>query len=106
MGQKLPPNEKELYKRCSEVLHYIWDPIGVAGTPETRDEYDSYVPSIFALVNESASVSRIASALNQIVSERMELNPDRAKAEEVAQILLMWRDRINERVARELVGGR
>ena len=106
MGQKLPPNEADLYKRCSEVLHYIWDPIGVAGSPETRDEYESYVPPIFALVNENASVSKISKALNQFVSERMELNPDRAKAEEVARLLLQWRDRINERVARDLAGGR
>ncbi len=104
MGQKLPPNEVELYKRCSEVLHYIWDPIGVAGSPATRDEYDSYVPPIFALVNGNAPASKIASALEQIVSERMELTPDRAKAQEVARLLLEWRDRIDERIARDLVG--
>ena len=54
-GHKLPPNEAALYKRCDEVLHYVLDPIGVSGSVETRDEYDAYVPPIFALVNENAS---------------------------------------------------
>jgi len=104
MEQKLPPTEKELYRRCDEVLHYVWDPIGVAGSPETRDEYDSYVQPIFSLVNEGASVSDIANALNRFVSEGMEFSPDKTKANEVARLLLEWRDRINESFARNLVG--
>jgi hypothetical protein len=44
---KLLPHQDELYRRTDEVLHYIWDPIGVAGVPEARDEYDSYLPHAF-----------------------------------------------------------
>ena len=106
MGQKLPPIEKELYRRCDEVLHYIWDPIGVAGSPAARDEYDSYVWPVFGLVNQDAPVSKIADTLNGFVSERMELAPDKAKAREVARLLLEWRDRINENFARDLVSDR
>lgn len=25
-----------------EILHYVWDPIGIAGIPQCRDEYSSY----------------------------------------------------------------
>jgi hypothetical protein len=106
MGQKLPPVEEELYRRCDEVLHYVWDPIGVAGTPETRDEYDSYVGPIFSLVNEGAPVADVANALNRFVIESMEFSPDKAKATEVARLLLEWRDRINESFARNLVSDR
>ena len=106
MEQELPPVEKELYTRCDEVLHYVWDPIGVAGTPETRDEYDYYVWPIFALVNEGAPESDIANTLNRFVLERMEMSPDKRKASEVARLLLEWRERINESFARNLVSGR
>ena len=50
MGQKLPPDQMELYRRVDEVLHYLWDPIGVAGAPEARDEYYSYLPHVFSLL--------------------------------------------------------
>jgi len=78
----------------------------VAGTPETRDEYDSYVPPILARVIDNASVSEIADVLDRFVLERMEISPDRAKSQEVAQLLLAWWDQINERAARNLVTGR
>jgi hypothetical protein len=39
MGRKLSPEQNELYKRVDEVLHYVWDSIGVAGEPHARDEY-------------------------------------------------------------------
>lgn len=37
-----------LEKAVSEVLFYVWDPIGVNGTAACRDEYDNYVPIITA----------------------------------------------------------
>ena len=46
----LPPLELELYKRCDEVLHYVWDPIGISDVPEARDEYESYLPTVWRLV--------------------------------------------------------
>jgi hypothetical protein len=38
------PKDKELYRRIDEVVHYLWDPIGVSDVPEARDEYHSYLP--------------------------------------------------------------
>lgn len=67
MGQKLEGREAELYKRCDEVLHYIWDPIGVSGEPGARDEYSSYLPKVFALVRDNATAEEIAKYL---VSDR------------------------------------
>jgi len=46
MGKMLPPKENELRQRTDEVLHYLWDPIGVAGAPGARDEYWSYLPPL------------------------------------------------------------
>ena len=52
MGQKLPPCEAKLYRHCDEILHYIWDPIGVAGRTGARDEYDSYLYTVSAYGTE------------------------------------------------------
>lgn len=49
MGKQLSPFERELYQRVDEVLHYVWDPIGVSDAPEARDEYFSYLPIVFGM---------------------------------------------------------
>ena len=54
LGRRMTTQDKELYRRCDEVLHYLWDPIGVKGCPGARDEYDSYVPQVFSLVLKGA----------------------------------------------------
>lgn len=66
-------HEKELSRRVDEVLHYIWDPIGVSGIAFARNEYQSYVPQVVALLNENANSERIASYLNEVVTKRMGL---------------------------------
>lgn len=50
MGQKLGDTELELYRRVDEVLYYVWDPIGVAPNAVTRDEYQRYLPEVFAML--------------------------------------------------------
>jgi hypothetical protein len=34
----------------TEALYYLWDPIGVSGVPQARDEYYAYLPRVFQLV--------------------------------------------------------
>ncbi len=38
MGQRLSPEDMAPYRAIDEVLHYIWDPIGISDAPEARDE--------------------------------------------------------------------
>ena len=92
MGRKSPPDELELYKRCDEVLHYIWDPIGVAGAPGARDEYESYLPEVFKLLHAGAGGDEIADYLVRIETERMDMLANRAGAKNAAVALLEWRD--------------
>ncbi|MEY2562272.1 MAG: hypothetical protein QOH88_465 [Verrucomicrobiota bacterium] len=90
----------ELYRRVDEVLHYIWDPIGVAGTPEARDEYYSYLPHVFSLVQSAAPREEITTFLLTTASEDMGLigrHQLRKRAEEVTEILERWRHVIAER---------
>jgi hypothetical protein len=34
--------KNNLESAINEVLHYIWDPIGIQDMPAARDEYESY----------------------------------------------------------------
>ncbi len=100
MGQKLAPDQMELYRRVDEVLHYIWDPIGVAGAPEARDEYYSYLPHVFSLLQRDAPSEEITSFLLTTATERMGLSGRRQlqkRAAEVTESLERWRRIIAER---------
>jgi hypothetical protein len=86
-------HEKELYLRVDEVLHYVWDPIGVSGNPMARDEYQSYVPQVVRLLNENANAEQITSYLNQVVTERMGLPRNLDATLNVVAVLLDWKRR-------------
>jgi hypothetical protein len=86
--------EKELYQRVNEVLHYIWDPIGVRGEPNARDEYDSYVPQIYSLLQRDAAAEEIATHLDRIATEDMGLNSNKKHALLTAQTLRDWRAKL------------
>jgi len=96
MGQKLPPQEMKLYRQVDEILHYLWDPIGVAGIAQARDEYHSYLPQVFKLVLRQAKVSEVASYLVNIESDRMGMTANKEKALEIANTLEDTREAIIE----------
>jgi len=98
--QSLSPEDRELYQRTDEVLHYLWDPIHVSGIPQARDEYQSYLPQVFSLVTRCASSAEIADCLTSIERDQMGLSiTDQSKKRnvEVADILLDHKEWINER---------
>lgn len=97
MDQNLSAYDKAIFRYCSEVLHYLWDPIGVAGHPQARDEYDAYVPRIVSLLSADATASAIAGDLTQIATERMGLNARPEKDRETAERLIEWRDLLLDR---------
>ncbi|MHB1141261.1 MAG: hypothetical protein ACYC1T_05845 [Sulfuricaulis sp.] len=97
MGKKLSASDQELYRRTDEVLHYVWDPIGVAEAPTARDEYHSYLPQIFGLLKANAGAEQIADYLFKISTEQMGLSGNRAHDIQVAQILLDWKHTIFEK---------
>jgi len=88
--------ELELQTRINEVLHYIWDPIGVRGEPWARDEYDSYVPAVYSLLQDGASADQIAAHLDRIATDRTGLNSNMKHALLTAQNLLGWRSALLE----------
>ncbi|MGE3166369.1 MAG: hypothetical protein AB7O52_15800 [Planctomycetota bacterium] len=92
MERKLAPHELKLYKRCGEVLYYIWDPIGVAGAPGARDEYESYLPQVFKLLRDGEGENQIVDYLVSVETDSMGLSPNRDRAKNAAAVLLEWRD--------------
>jgi hypothetical protein len=90
MGRKLSPFERELYQRVDEVMHYVWDPIGVSGIPQARDEYNSYLPQVFYMLLDRKHEGEITSYLIGIEDARMGLTPAPEKASQVATILTDW----------------
>ncbi len=104
MSQQLSPEHKELYQRVDEVLHYLWDPIGVSGVPEARDEYDSYAPHVFSLLIRRAGAQEIADFLDHTATQTMGLSGTergREHSKEVVGILENWREVIHERYNRD-----
>ncbi len=94
MGKKLSPKDNELYRRCDEILHYLWDPIGVRGIPQTRDEYHAYSPVVFSLLKNRADERAIVDYLTKVERESMGLDPRPERAHDVARVLIEFREHI------------
>ena len=76
----------------SEVLYYVWDPIGVADFPGPRDEYDAYVAQVLELLQSGVETAAVANELEALAHDKMGLSSDivRAKSERAARILTTW----------------
>ena len=90
------PNDKELYRRIDEVAHYLWDPIGVSGVPEARDEYQSYVPQLFSRT-KIGKVDGIIDYMQWVVTDQMGMALDALKAKQAAEVMVAWKEAIDER---------
>lgn len=88
MRQKLTPKEKELYRQTDETLHYLWDPIGVRGIPQARDEYHSYLPRVFSMPITGSKDNEIAGYLVKIEEYSMGLSLNKENALNVARTLI------------------
>jgi hypothetical protein len=94
VGKKLSPEKNELYKRTDEVLHYIWDPIGVSDTAYARDEYWGYLPHVFGMLVKNETKEAIVDYLLKVESEQMGLSQKRENAERVVDILKEYKEKI------------
>jgi hypothetical protein len=82
---------EELRRRVDEILYYIWDPIGVAAEPSTRDEYERYVAELVSLLERNADSKQIAAYLDDIARNRMGLQPNDKHSLAVARLVLAWK---------------
>ncbi|MEG0193086.1 MAG: hypothetical protein RR831_07135 [Stenotrophomonas sp.] len=85
-------SQAELRRAVGEVLHYLWDPIGVADVPDARSEYDAYADRIFAMLVHGSSERDIATALQDIAQQQMGLHGTEPHAARIARTLIAWRE--------------
>jgi hypothetical protein len=91
----MTPSEKFIH-HVDEVLHYIWDPLGVAGVPEARDEYRGYLPKVTELTNEG-DPRILAEYLHETETKSMEVAGDVENCLEVAEIIFDWKQVVFDR---------
>jgi hypothetical protein len=79
-----------------EVLHYLWDPIGINGIPEARDEYTSYAQVVLSLLKRGANIAEISRYLRDIRIVHMGMGQvgDKSNEEEIAEIVTNWKETI------------
>jgi hypothetical protein len=78
------------YRIADEILYYLWDPIGVAGDPGTRDEYQSYLPTIVSLIGER-KIEAAVEYLDATAVDRMGLDKDTNKSRYIVELLADWK---------------
>lgn len=76
-----------LHMKIKEVLMQDWDPIGIQSIPEAQDEYDGYVPTIYAMLISRKPVNDVFQYLLWIETERMGLFADRQRTQAIAEKL-------------------
>ena len=74
--------------RIDEILYYKWDPIGISDGDWARDEYQSYLPRVFAHALESSSPEPIANYLSSVSTESMGLSHAPEHDTKIAKLIL------------------
>lgn len=93
---QLDPRQQALHRAIGEVLHYRWDPLGVADDPAARTEYETYAGQVFSKVRAGASAEAIAAYLTAVTVEAMGLTPAPDHDATVARLVLAWRDELGD----------
>ncbi|BDU18142.1 hypothetical protein LA521A_33430 [Lysobacter auxotrophicus] len=83
-----------LWRRISEVLHYVWDPCQAAQVPQARDEYESYVPQVYAALAAGASAGALAKLLAEIERSPIGSGGSAESNQEVGDLLVEWREHL------------
>jgi hypothetical protein len=93
-SRKSSEKDNRLYQRVDEVLHYLWDPIGIARCPGARDEYYSYLPQVFSMLKQGCNEEKIADYLGKVTSLSMGMGTNKERDLQIGRILVDWRDAI------------
>jgi hypothetical protein len=91
-AMKTKEKESALYKRIDEIVWHEWDPIGVNDSEVSRDEYYSYLPSLYKKLIEDADVKGITNYLNHIETVNIGLSGNPQKNISIAEMLINARN--------------
>jgi hypothetical protein len=76
-------------RQLEELLLVWWDPLGVYGDPEVRDEYAGYVPRLASLLRTGAHEAEVAAHLRGL--EATEIGAA-GEADLAARHVVEWHD--------------
>ncbi len=97
MGEKLTGKELALYKTIDEILWNDWDPIGVNDFGEdARDEYYSYLPKVYTMVNENFSAQEIGQYLFKVEFDMMGMPSTLERCILIAEKILKEKQKIKQ----------
>ena len=94
LKNKLNPKQKELFTHTDEVLHYLWDPIGVSDSAYARDEYDTHSLQVFKKLIQNNPKEEIIDYLVLTESDSFGLQENRKKAKHIAEVLIDYKKKI------------
>ncbi len=86
----------EMETRVSEILFYVWDPIGVNGIPACREEYEDYVPIVSTYLLHGFDESGLDALMMFIMEEFIGMRLSSLKRlkyqhREAMRMLLEWK---------------
>ena len=93
--EHLMPNDNELWDRIEEVVHYIWDPIGICDIPDARNEYSAYVNEIYTRV-KIGDEEKVLEYMKWVVEDRMGMAWNHESAKKSSAIMMIWRNKCME----------
>ena len=73
---KYRDSARRYHERIRAILLKEWDPIGVADVPQARDEYDSYVGQIYAMLIRHEARHALVDHLWQVETVHMGPGPE------------------------------
>lgn len=94
--KKISEKQRQLFNEIDRIIWEDWDPIGVNDYGEDcRDEYESYIPHLFSLVEQGADYKKIAKHLSDLEKNTMGMLGSYEHCEEVAKKLIEAKNIIN-----------
>ncbi|MDE3046643.1 MAG: hypothetical protein KGJ02_08410 [Verrucomicrobiota bacterium] len=79
--------KSSVIKKINRFLLKKWDPIGIKNMPEAKDEYESYSPEIYNIIQHSSSHQALFDYLWNLETEHMGLSGNKADTEEFSRFL-------------------
>ncbi|NGX48142.1 MAG: hypothetical protein K1000chlam3_01532 [Chlamydiae bacterium] len=76
-----------LMTEIQKILLKDWDPIGIQDIPEAQDEYDSYISSVYKLIQSKKSENELFDYLWWIETEHMGLSGNKKHTKSIARKL-------------------
>ena len=78
---------RQLHRKIHVILMEDWDPIGVRGIPEAKDEYDAYASNVYRLLIHRAPEVELFEYLWWVETKHMGLPGDRQRTQIIARKL-------------------